>query len=191
MEALLARSQGNGEQVLTDGYFASIARAIGVPPFWMDDCLQEIKLRIWRAGPETSNSLAGVIAQRAAIDFMRSNGRRRGKQAAQVSTFSELAARQASPEDEPLVELGLVAKDGDPEVAACMIDLRDALATLQARERTIISLYVLYGFPLWRIGEQLGISPSRVQQLLSRSILKVRRLTGVFDIGAEVNGDVA
>lgn len=187
----MARSQRNGEQVLTDGYFASIARAVGVPPFWMDDCLQEIKVRLWKAGPDTSASLAGVIAQRASIDFMRSNGRRRGKQAAQVSTFSELAARQASPEsDEPLAELGLVTKDGDPEIAACMIDLRDALATLQGRERTIISLYVLYGFPLWRIGEQLGISPSRVQQLLSRSIVKVRRLCGTFDIGAEVNGDI-
>lgn len=174
---------------LSDAYFAAIARSVGVPPFWLDDCLQEMRIRIWKRACKTpvSASLASVIAQRAAIDFMRSVGRRRGKQAADVSSFSQL-----SPDDlnEPPADLTLVAKDGDIDVAGRMVDLRAALGSLQYRERSIICLYVLYGLPLWRIGEQLGISASRVRQLLSRAIVKVRRHVADFDIGAEANGDV-
>jgi RNA polymerase sigma factor (sigma-70 family) len=175
---------------LSDAYFASIARSVGVPPFWLDDCLQEIHLRLWkkqRTTPEVSASLAGVIARRTAIDFMRWAGRRRGKQAATVTPFSELSPEDAN---EPPVEIILIAKDGDIDTAGRMVDLRTALATMQYREREIIVLSVLYGFASWRIGEQLGISSSRVQQLRARAIVKVRRFISDFDIGSEANGDV-
>ena len=54
-----------------------------------------------------------------------------------------------------------------------------AAATLPAREREIITLYYEEGQSLREIGVHLGVSESRVSQLHSRSIQRLRATLAV------------
>lgn len=56
-----------------------------------------------------------------------------------------------------------------------MARLRAALATLPSREREIIELYDLEGWTLREVGERLGVSESRVSQLRSRTLARLRQ----------------
>lgn len=52
-------------------YFRSVAFAVGVPPFWIEDAVQDIALTVWRRG----NDRAGTVRS-AAIDAVRHYGPR-------------------------------------------------------------------------------------------------------------------
>jgi RNA polymerase sigma factor for flagellar operon FliA len=53
--------------------------------------------------------------------------------------------------------------------------VREALETVPARERDIIELYDLKGWTLRAVGERLGVSASRVSQLRSRTLARLRQ----------------
>lgn len=190
------KHQQTSERVLTDGYFAAIARGVGVPEMYIEDVIQEAKVRLWKAGDSVvPERAAGVVAKRAAIDFMRRHGRKRGRQAADVSTFSDLApdlGEEGNYDLEcQLSYIGAGVSAGDLDVQVEIIDLRLALRKLPETEREIVRLYTLYGFHLSEIGQQLGLSEGRVQMLLRHAIDTVRALSGLdVDIGADANGDV-
>ncbi|HEY8416189.1 MAG TPA: FliA/WhiG family RNA polymerase sigma factor [Thermaerobacter sp.] len=70
----------------------------------------------------------------------------------------------------------------DPLAAATLADLKRrlarALAELPERERLIVTLYYYEGLTVKEIAEVLGVSPSRVSQLHTRAILRLRARLG-------------
>jgi RNA polymerase sigma factor FliA len=59
--------------------------------------------------------------------------------------------------------------------------LRVALEHLPARQRLAVEMGLLYGLPLRKIGERMGISESRVCQLQKRAVYHLRKVVGEPD----------
>ncbi|EKP93659.1 FliA/WhiG family RNA polymerase sigma factor [Thermaerobacter subterraneus] len=89
-----------------------------------------------------------------------------------------------SESDDPAAVLDRLADPGaaDPLAAATLADLRQrlaqALAVLPERERLVITLYYYEGLTVKEIAEVMGVSPSRVSQLHTRAILRLRARLG-------------
>ncbi len=66
--------------------------------------------------------------------------------------------------------------------------LRSALVELPERERAVVTLYYLEGLRLVEIGEILGVTESRVSQLRSRAVSRLRMLLDVSPPGATPAG---
>jgi RNA polymerase sigma factor for flagellar operon FliA len=71
----------------------------------------------------------------------------------------------------------------DPASLMDMTDLRetlaDAIARLPEREKIVVALYYYDGLTLREIGEVLGVTESRVSQLHTKAILRLKgRLQG-------------
>jgi RNA polymerase sigma factor for flagellar operon FliA len=88
-----------------------------------------------------------------------------------------LEAPSSRDEDAPTLSDGLADLDADP--AGAFDDpallLPEAIAALPDRERHIVSLYYYEGMTLAEVGEVLGVSESRICQVLSRSLGRLRR----------------
>jgi RNA polymerase sigma factor for flagellar operon FliA len=77
----------------------------------------------------------------------------------------------------PTLSEGIAAADGDPATAFDdpALLLPEAIAGLPDRERHIVSLYYYEGMTLAEVGEVLGVSESRVCQVLGRCLGRLRR----------------
>jgi RNA polymerase sigma factor for flagellar operon FliA len=66
----------------------------------------------------------------------------------------------------------------DPQASLDNVDLREqlveAIETLPERETLVIALYYFEGLTLREIGEVLGVTESRVSQLHSKAVLRLR-----------------
>ena len=174
---------------------------------WLEDAVQEIKIRIWRLGDRALTvrnpaTFAKVVARAAVVDFMRAHCRKRGKQAATVVTFTDVAVEwsshveggDAAPFWDPaeLRQSSLqVEAGGDAAAESGVLDLQLALRRLSELEVDVIRLYA-HGFDLAEIAEQLRfpheveLDTAEVQELLRGAIARVRELSGrPFDIGAD------
>ena len=74
----------------------------------------------------------------------------------------------------------------DPETEAHASELKDRLAdaieSLPERERLVIALYYYENLTLREIGEVLGVTESRVSQLHTKAVLRLRsKLAGEMD----------
>ncbi|MEW6523388.1 MAG: FliA/WhiG family RNA polymerase sigma factor [Bacillota bacterium] len=58
--------------------------------------------------------------------------------------------------------------------------LAEAIERLPERERTVVALYYYEGLTIREIGEVLGVTPSRVSQLHTKAILRLRGRLGRF-----------
>ena len=100
-----------------------------------------------------------------------------------LSSLDELWAAH-NPEDESVRVLDLVENNAseDPEQQVEIEELREALAksidVLPDRERLVITLYYYEGLTLKEIGEILEISESRVSQIHTKAILRLRGRLG-------------
>jgi RNA polymerase sigma factor (sigma-70 family) len=76
----------------------------------------------------------------------------------------------------------LVANDASPDDQASHSEalrrVRDALATLPARDVTILGLHYLEDMTFQEIAAELHVTPSRVCQLLWRAVDRVRTQLG-------------
>ncbi len=70
-------------------------------------------------------------------------------------------------------------RDQQPEVfveqAQFMAALTEAIETLSERPKLVMSLYYVEELNLKEIGEVLGVSESRVSQILSETVKKLRQ----------------
>jgi RNA polymerase sigma factor for flagellar operon FliA len=100
-----------------------------------------------------------------------------------LSSLDELWAAH-NPEDESVRVLDLVENNDseDPEQMVEIEELREALAksidVLPDRDRVVITLYYYEGLTLKEIGEILEISESRVSQIHTKAILRLRGRLG-------------
>jgi RNA polymerase sigma factor for flagellar operon FliA len=74
----------------------------------------------------------------------------------------------------------------DPQVVVDESELRDriadAIAALPEREKLVVALYYYENLTLREIGEVLGVTESRVSQLHTKAVLRLRsKLSGEFD----------
>ena len=77
----------------------------------------------------------------------------------------------------------------DPEQLMDQSELRDriadAIAALPEREKLVVALYYYENLTLREIGEVLGVTESRVSQLHTKAVLRLRsKLAGELDCGA-------
>lgn len=100
-----------------------------------------------------------------------------------LSSLDELWAAH-NPEDESVRVLDLVenSESEDPERHVEIEELREALSrsieALPERERLVVTLYYYEGLTLKEIGEIMEISESRVSQIHTKSILRLRGRLG-------------
>ncbi len=59
-------------QSLTNGYLATVGRAHGIPEMWVDDYIQDVRLKAWLY----PHVYEGVVASSVAIDYQRKAIRR-------------------------------------------------------------------------------------------------------------------
>ena len=128
---------------------------------------------------------AGFAAMRirgAILDGLRScdtltRGERRRARAESTLT----PARVVSNDEE--VEAAAAPSDGDASDVLAqeeMIDeLRQALATLPERERYIVTRHFFEDVPMRAIGAELGVTESRISQIVTGAMARLRRSFGI------------
>lgn len=89
-----------------------------------------------------------------------------------VSLTDVMAAPSKGESREPGAPMGVEERLMRQQEA---VHLRRALRTLPAREREVIDLYDLEGWTLRQVGERLGVSESRVSQIRTRALGRLRQ----------------
>jgi RNA polymerase sigma factor for flagellar operon FliA len=96
---------------------------------------------------------------------------------------SELAAKLNMSEEElqsSLLEIATIADDGasDPQVALDSSEVKDrlteAIGSLPEREQLVVALYYYENLTLREIGEVLGVTESRVSQLHTKAVMRLK-----------------
>jgi RNA polymerase sigma factor for flagellar operon FliA len=96
----------------------------------------------------------------------------------QIRAVDLAALRQLeSPDDQPLLEVAIESDEG-PHARLERAELREhlgrALLTLPERERQILSLYYEHELTLAEIGAVIGVGESRVSQIRTQAIARLR-----------------
>lgn len=143
----------------TDAYMRSIAHSLGIPSMWYEDCLQEMRIDLWRS----DGNHPVLTCRRSGIDFVRwLKGRRIRKPF--VESLSNLNEKDDT----------LSNNIPDPSVHPTddLMDAAAELGKLTSREQHLI-LLKSYGYRLSEIGILYGISFSRVSQIITDAQAKL------------------
>lgn len=146
---------------LTDGYLRTVARSVGVLPFWVDDCVQEMRIALWQAG-ETKYPRS--VAKYTAIDFVRkvNHFNRSDKTSPQVYSFTSVEAASRAP--------GLSLLDTFEAQAAPIdevLDCRALIGRLMPRDQRLAGA-LARGETQVGFAASEGLSQERVSQLVKR-----------------------
>jgi RNA polymerase sigma-B factor len=138
--------------------------------------LQELRLAISTANNQLTNSLgrAPTVADVAAHLGISEEEVLEGLEGGRAYNATSLSTPV---NDDGALELGdtLGTIDGGFELTDNLVSLGPALATLDDRERTILSLRFYGNQSQAEIGEHLGISQMHVSRLLARAVGKLRK----------------
>jgi len=93
---------------------------------------------------------------------------------ADASTCRLVSYEEVNDGDDPSILPHIEAGDHGAEREELMHDLTDAIANLPERERLVMALYYDEELNLKEIGSVLGVSESRISQILSQATLRVR-----------------
>jgi RNA polymerase sigma factor for flagellar operon FliA len=91
-----------------------------------------------------------------------------------ASTCRLISYEEVNDGDDPSILPHIEAGDHGAEREELMKSLVDAIAVLPERERLVMSLYYDEELNLKEIGSVLGVSESRISQILSQATLRVR-----------------
>lgn len=145
----------------SDHYLATVARRVGVLPFWIDDAVQEMRIALWR---HPDNKYPNMVVRSAAIDFHRKQAHfnRRTGTSPGVDCFTAVEETSLTEGISPLDTF----TTNEPPVDD-VIDARDAIGRLPERAKRLLGGF-LRGDRQQDLGEIEGISGSRVSQLVRR-----------------------
>jgi len=95
-----------------------------------------------------------------------------------IGSFQDLASQDDDKNSEPLVKYIPDAPQMDPFFVCHKGEIRDMLATaidaLPRKERLVVSLYYYDELTMKEIGKVLGVNESRVSQLHTKAMLRLR-----------------
>jgi RNA polymerase sigma factor for flagellar operon FliA len=102
-----------------------------------------------------------------------------------------LNAPARSSDDSEILEIGdtieTYSPSSEPEHATLASEraavVREAIASLSERERTVLELVYVEELPGAEIGARLGVSESRVSQILASARQKLRNRVAAYDVG--------
>jgi RNA polymerase sigma factor (sigma-70 family) len=148
-------------------FIKMVARKQGVPPDLMDDVVQETLLTVHRIR-QTYDSIRPfaawlrTIAQRRAIDIMRSRGRTSSREVYEPLAFENHSDPMGTPEDQ--------ANQSD-----CRSLLGAAVASLPARQREAVEQLALKGRSLVDAAVAIGLTPGALKVNFHRAVSNLRR----------------
>lgn len=146
---------------LTDGYLRTVARSVGVLPFWVEDCVQEMRIALWQAG---ETKYPRTVAKNTAIDFVRkvNHFRRSDKTSPQVYSFTSVEAASRAEGVSLLDSFEAQAAPIDE-----MLDCRALIGRLMPHDQRLVGA-LARGETQVGFAASEGISESRVSQLVKR-----------------------
>ena len=159
------------ERVLSEysGLLRSAARSKGLSDAELDELLQEVRIRLWRA-LSSSERIAGVrtsyvyqTAMSAACDLIR---RRRS---------SRLASLEEDPSPDAASAPSLAAPDLGFERRELAATIDRALTTLSATQQPVVRMY-LAGYAQREIETLLGWTEAKTRNVLYRGLGELRRV---------------
>lgn len=171
------------KKTVIEGVARSFIRRTGW--FEFDDAVQIVTLEAWRIlenPPPAGTNVDAAIVSRGRlrlIDELRSghvNGvRRRGRAAGQIAAVSLNRVKPGSDEQSDYLEL---VPDVEPgyDVTEAERDVARAMARLPERERFIVWMRYFEDLSLNEIGEMIGVTESRVSQLIAKAHHTMRPL---------------
>jgi RNA polymerase sigma factor for flagellar operon FliA len=121
-----------------------------------------------------------IIDELRSLDWVPRSVRSRARQIERANTKLETRLQRAPTDDEMATELDTIPDAGapDPETVVDQGELRDriadAIAALPEREKLVVALYYYENLTLREIGEVLGVTESRVSQLHTKAVLRLR-----------------
>jgi RNA polymerase sigma factor (sigma-70 family) len=155
-----------------------VVKRYGLPPAEADEVVQEIRIRLWRAG-ERGEQIATMPASyiyrtavSAALDVIK-------RHRATGASLDEQAERNASPAS---------ARPGPEEIAAgshLTAQVVQVIGELSESRSLAVRLH-LAGFELHEIARLSGWSPGRTRNLVYRGLAELRRRLSLRGIGPEV-----
>lgn len=136
---------------LSDAYLSRVAVSLNIPTMWVEDCVQEMRLALWREQCPNPRQLV----HRRAIDFLR--------QITGTDWKHRLRPGSASLDttDEEGRERWPVSVQEAPREE--MIDARAALSMVNQRDAQVLVLSA-YGYTHEEIGRMMGISRGHSEQ---------------------------
>ncbi|TXS55482.1 RNA polymerase sigma factor SigF [Streptomyces sp. t39] len=139
--------------------------------------LQELRLELAKAGDELSQRLdraptAGELAEHLGISREEVA---EGMAASNAYTASSLDAQPEDDDSESALADRIGYEDDGLEGIEYVESLKPMIASLPARDRTILSLRFVANMTQSEIGEELGISQMHVSRLLTKTLVKLRK----------------
>jgi RNA polymerase sigma factor for flagellar operon FliA len=114
-----------------------------------------------------------IIDELRSLDWVPRSVRARARAIENANRKLEGQLQRAPTDEEMAAELGMEVTEFKDRVA-------DAIARLPEREKLVVALYYYENLTLREIGEVLGVTESRVSQLHTKAVLRLRgRLTDI------------
>ncbi|MFD3922601.1 RNA polymerase sigma factor SigF [Streptomyces sp. NPDC058595] len=139
--------------------------------------LQELRLELAKAGDELSQLLdrAPTVPELAERLGLTNDEVVEGMAASNAYTASSLDAQPEEDDTEGALSDRIGYEDHGLEGIEYVESLKPLIASLPARDRTILSLRFVANMTQSEIGEELGISQMHVSRLLSRTLVRLRK----------------
>jgi len=179
------------ETVLTN--FSGMVRRVGwrhrLSEADIDELLQDVRIRLWRAqsadgasSEKVSHVPASYIyrtATTAALDLIR---RRRTGRASSHDSVDDVEVLERGVADFSTVSVASPERDVEAsELAECV---ERAIQLIPESRRAVVRMY-LAGYPREEIGQLMGWSEAKTRNLLYRGLNDLRAQLGEWGIGAE------
>jgi RNA polymerase sigma-B factor len=137
--------------------------------------VQELQARLWSARDDLTETLHRPPTLDELSDATDVDVRRVGEALSVHSCFSATPLDGTGPGDESLPLADRVGTDDEGyERVETAVVLRDALATLSARDRYIVRLRFFDGLSQKEIGDRIGVTQMQVSRLLTRILRDLR-----------------
>ncbi len=170
LEALIERF---GRMVRRVGFDHGLAEAD------VDEVLQEVRIRIWRARPDTVDQLNATYVHRTAVSAALDIVRRRRSAGRLMDS--------EPPADQPISNAAADDAQRSLEVAELETQVAGAVASLAERRRPVVRMY-LQGYSREEIAALLGWSEAKTRNLLYRGLADLRHRLALAGVGPEDYG---